>query len=212
MNETLVEKPTGRAVMRAVAERKILDAAEEVFADRGFGGASMQQIADRAELPKANLHYYFSTKENVYRNVIERIFNTWLDAANTFTEDDDPIVSLTSYIDAKMEISRLHPAGSKVWAAEILHGAPIVGAYLQGELRSWMAERETAIKRWIEADLIEDIEPRNLIYVIWATTQHYADFYLQIRALNENEDLTLADWARAKADVIKIILNGVRKN
>lgn len=200
---------TSKSVIRTEAETRILDAAEQVFAEYGFSGASMQQIADRAELPKANIHYYFGNKETLYRKLIQRILQNWLDAAHAFSEQDDPATVLTAYIDAKMELSRAQPAGSKIWATEIMHGAPHIKEYLQGELRDWMAKRVIAIQRWIDAGLIRPIEPQNLIYMIWATTQHYADFEIQIAVLNDNDPLSAQDWAKAKSDVVSIILGGV---
>ncbi len=52
-------------------EQRILKAAEEVFLQDGFDGARMQAIADKAEINKAMLHYYFRSKETLF----ERIFD-----------------------------------------------------------------------------------------------------------------------------------------
>ena len=102
---------------RLESERMIMVAAEKVFAEAGFGGATMQLIADVAGLPKANLHYYFPTKEALYRRVVQDIFQVWLKAADIFDQASGPVEGIGAYIDAKMEISRRHPAGSKVWAS-----------------------------------------------------------------------------------------------
>lgn len=201
--------PAKKSELRRATERLILDAAEEAFAEGGFGGASMQQIADRADLPKANLHYYFSTKEELYRQVVERIVTIWLDAAASFDQTDDPAEALSAYIDAKMEISRQRPAGSKVFAAEVMQGAPVIQVYLETTLVDWMARREAIIRRWIAAGLIHPIDPRHLIYMIWASTQHYADFAHQIDTLNGAAPLSNAQWAAAKRDVTAIILRGL---
>ena len=101
---------------RAENEALIISAAEKVFAQMGYAGATMQQIADAANLPKANLHYYFPTKEILYRRVIDRIFNLWIGAADIFDSAAGPRDGLASYIDAKLESSRNYPDGSKVWA------------------------------------------------------------------------------------------------
>lgn len=201
--------PGKKSGTRRAATRRILDAAEEVFAEHGFGGASMQQIADRAGLPKANLHYYFSTKEALYRQVVERILAIWLEAAGAFDDGDDPATALAAYIDAKMEVSREHPAGSKVWAAEILHGAPVAQQYLETTLKAWMAAREAAIQRWIDQGLMRPVAPRHLMYMIWAATQHYADFAHQIDTLNGGAPLSPEQWAAAKRDVAAMVLGGV---
>ena len=207
--DTEAETERKKSESRLAAERRILNAAEEVFAERSFGGASMQQIADRAGLPKANLHYYFSTKETLYRQVVERILTIWLEAADSFDVTEDPATALAAYINVKMEISRRHPAGSKVWAAEVMHGAPVIQVYLETTLREWMAGREKIVRRWIEDGLIAPIEPRHLFYMIWATTQHYADFAHQISVLNNNQPMSDQDWSNAKRDVAAMILRGV---
>ena len=110
---------TRRTDIRRENERLILTAAEKVFAEAGFGGATMQLIADMAGLPKANLHYYFATKEDLYRRVVQEIFEIWLDAAASFDAASTPAEGIGAYIEAKMAISRRHPHGSKVWAAEV---------------------------------------------------------------------------------------------
>lgn len=187
----------------------ILKAAEKVFAEEGFGGATMQLIADVARLPKANVHYYFSTKESLYRQVVSNIFDVWLQAADSFEEAAGPADGIGAYIDAKMEISRTHPAGSKVWASEVMHGAPIIQDYLETTLVEWTNSRVTAINAWIEAGLMDPVNPRHLLYMIWSTTQHYADFGHQIQTLNNSTPLTEDQWDAAKASVKQIILKGI---
>lgn len=202
-------KASVRAEVRAENERVILAAAESVFAEHGFRGSTTSMIAARAEIPKANLHYYFPTKIGLYRQVVENIFNVWLDSADSFDDCDDPIEALTRYIGKKMDISRQHPMGSKVWANEILHGAPVIQDYLETTLREWTASRVVIIERWIKAGLIDPIDPKHLLYMIWATTQHYADFNHQIETLNDMSPLSDAEFDAAKQNVIKIILTGI---
>ncbi len=143
-------RPGRRTDIRQQNERLILDAAERVFAEAGFGGATMQLIADMAGLPKANLHYYFPTKEALYRRVVQNIFEIWLDAASSFDDAAGPIEGIGAYVQAKMDISRRHPHGSKVWAAEVMHGAPVIQDYLETTLRDWTNGRIAVIQRWID--------------------------------------------------------------
>ncbi len=194
---------------RLESERMIMVAAEKVFAEAGFGGATMQLIADVAGLPKANLHYYFPTKEALYRRVVQDIFQVWLKAADIFDQASGPVEGIGAYIDAKMEISRRHPAGSKVWASEVMHGAPVIQDYLETTLEQWTNGRITVIQSWIDRGLMAPIDPRHLLYMVWATTQHYADFGHQIETLNNSEPLTDAQWQAATDSVKTIILNGI---
>jgi TetR/AcrR family transcriptional regulator len=169
----------------------------------------MQLIADVAGLPKANLHYYFPTKEALYRRVVQDIFQVWLKAADIFDQASGPVEGIGAYIDAKMEISRRHPAGSKVWASEVMHGAPVIQDYLETTLEQWTNGRITVIQSWIDRGLMAPIDPRHLLYMVWATTQHYADFGHQIETLNNSEPLTDAQWQAATDSVKTIILKGI---
>ncbi len=187
----------------------ILATAERIFAEHGFKGATMQAIADGAKLPKANLHYYFPTKQALYRQVVERIFNIWLDAAESFDTEATPEEALGTYIRKKMEISRSHPNGSKVWANEVIHGAPIIHDYLETTLTEWTESRVKVIERWTQEGAIDPVNPRYLLYMIWSTTQHYADFSHQIVTLNGGKALDDTQWAQATECVTRIILNGI---
>ena len=202
------EKPGTRAEMREETERAILDAAEVVFAEAGFGGATMQAIADACGLPKANLHYYFASKEKLYRRVVERIFTIWLEAADSFDTEAEPEVALRRYIARKMQLSRDYRYGSKVWANEVMHGAPIIQDYLETTLRTWTETRIAVIRGWIDAGRVRPIDPKWLLYMIWATTQHYADFAHQIETLNQGP-LSDRQWHEATATVCGIILRGI---
>lgn len=202
-------RPQSKKEIRLENERVILEAAEKVFSEAGFGGATMQLIADVAGLPKANLHYYFPTKESLYRLVVQRIFNVWLIAADSFETASGPAEGIGNYIDAKLEISRLHPAGSRVWANEVMHRAPVIQDYLESTLVDWTDSRIAVIEGWIDAGLMDPIDPRHLLYMIWATTQHYADFGHQIETLNGAQPLSDEQWAAAKFQIKRIILKGI---
>ena len=183
-------------------------AAEKVFAEADFGGATMQLIADMAGLPKANLHYYFATKEDLYRRVVRDIFEIWLKAAETMDNAPGPVEGIGAYIEAKMEISRRYPDGSKVWAYEVMHGAPVIQDYLETTLRDWTAGRVRLIERWIAEGKMAAVDPDHLLYILWAGTQHYADFGHQIETLNGGP-LTDADWQNATGSVKTMILRGI---
>ena len=205
---TEAPRPLRRTEIRQQNEAAILAAAEKVFAEAGFGGATMQLIADIAGLPKANLHYYFATKEDLYRRVVQDIFEIWHKAAETMDNAPGPVEGIGAYIEAKMEISRRHPDGSKVWAYEVMHGAPVIQDYLETTLRDWTAGRVRLIDRWIGEGKMAPVNPDHLLYMLWAGTQHYADFGHQIEVLNGGP-LTDADWGKATDSVKTMILRGI---
>jgi TetR/AcrR family transcriptional regulator len=197
----LERKP--RPTIREENERVLLKAAERVFAEQGFAGATTAAIARSAGVPKANLHYYFATKEGLYRAVIERVLNAWLDAASSFDTSEDPRLALTAYISAKMDLARAMPLASRIWSA------PIIQDFLDTTLSQWVAKREAAVRRWIAAGKLKPLEPRVLFYMIWATTQQYANAAHEMATLNGGEPLDDAAFERAKRQVITTILGGV---
>ncbi|MBC8257605.1 MAG: TetR family transcriptional regulator C-terminal domain-containing protein [SAR324 cluster bacterium] len=190
-------------------ERRIMAAAEIIFAEQGYKGSTTKRIAELAGIPKANLHYYFSTKEELYRRVLDDILQEWLHAADTFDDSDDPVKALTDYIHAKMNLSRARPNASKIWASEIMQGAPVIQQHLETTLREWIESREVCLQKWVKAGKLRSTNMRSLFYMIWATTQHYADFGHQIKTLNNGEPFSNSQFENAKKEVTEIILRGI---
>lgn len=188
---------------------RILVAAEKVFAEYGYAGASISRIAAVAGYPKSNVVYYFETKEALYRRVVGEIFDIWRAAADSISIGNDPIRALSDYIDIKLDLARTRPYGSKVWANEIIQRAPIVQDYLEDELRSWTENRIAVIDHWIAQGQIRPVSARHLLYAIWATTQHYADFTHQISTLNDGEELSNRQWTDTKNALKDLLLRGV---
>ncbi len=204
-----MEERRPRPTIREENERALIDAAELVFAEQGFAGATTSAIARIAGVPKANLHYYFSTKEGLYRAVVERVLTAWLDAASSFDTSEDAREALSAYISAKMDLARAMPLASRIWSAEIMRGAPMIQDFLDTTLSDWVASREQAVKRWIAAGRLKPIEPKVLFYMIWATTQQYANAAHEMATLNGGRPLDDAAFDRAKRQVIETIVSGV---
>ena len=175
----------------AIRERnsdRILIAAEEEFVLHGFKGTSMQSIADRADLPKANIHYYFKNKTNLYQAVLENIMTAWNEVLADMNEDSDPATVLTKFIHTKMQLSYTNPNGSKIFAMEIIQGAPHLREYISQDMRIWVKEKSAVIGSWIAQGKMRNVDPTQLIFMIWATTQHYADFNTQVlEVMNRRE-------------------------
>jgi TetR/AcrR family transcriptional regulator len=200
---------TGVATIRQISVEQILAAAEKVFAEHGFEGATMMQLAAAAGLPKANLHYYFGTKEQLYRAVLEGILALWLeDAAAWITPDRHPAEGLAGYVRAKMAHSRTRPQASRIFAGELLRGAPRIMHYLGLELRRRVEELALVIDGWSAAGLMDQIHPVHLLFSIWAMTQTYADFDVQIRAVLGKVALHDAEFATATETVVTLVLKG----
>ncbi len=184
---------------------QILQAAEQEFVLNGYKGTSMQSIADRAQLPKANIHYYFKNKSNLYIAVLENITTAWNEVLEDMTEDMDPAVVLSSFIDAKVRLSYTNPNGSKIFAMEIIQGAPHLREHISGELRQWVKEKTHVIQSWIDQGKMRPVDPMHLIFLIWSSTQHYADFdtqVLEIMNCREYEEQEVQRISRFLKDMI----------
>ncbi len=195
-----------KAHIRETNEAHLLACAEAVFAERGLEGASTAMIAERAGLPKANLHYYFPTKLALYRRVLEDLFDDWHRAADTFETSDDPVEAISGYVRTKMELSRRRPLGSKVWASEIIHGAVHMQDILTERVKPWLDTRVVVIDRWVAHGLLEPTDAQTLLFMIWATTQHYADFDAQIRALKGKRALSQKAFDTSTEEVVKLVI------
>lgn len=197
-----------KGLIRQSNEALILSAAERVFARAGLKGATMAAIAEGSGLPKANLHYYFGSKEDLYRAVLARILNDWLLPTHGITVDAEPRAALEQYIRAKMALSAQRSDGSKVFANELLHGAPVVRTLLATELRELVDGKAAVVQGWIDAGRMAPVDALHLFFTIWAATQTYADFDVQVCAVLGRKSLTAADHARATEHVVSLILRG----
>jgi TetR/AcrR family transcriptional regulator len=199
---------TPKGLIRQTNEALILSAAEKVFARAGFGGATMATIAEASGLPKANLHYYFGSKEVLYRAVLARILSDWLVPTHGITADAEPRAAIEQYIRAKMALSAQRPDGSKVFANELLHGAPVVHGLLSTELRKMVLQKAAVVQSWVDAGRMAPVDPIHLFFTIWAATQTYADFDVQVSAVLGRKTLTAKDHARATEHVVSLLLRG----
>ena len=194
--------------VRVKNQQRILKAAEQEFEQHGFGGARIQRVADRAGLPKANVHYYYRNKSELYAAVIGHIVQLWNDAFDRIDAEDDPATALEDYIRAKLEYSRTNPSAARIFSNEIIQGAPHLKQYLKSDLRDWVSERAGVIQHWIDQGRIDAVDPYHLIFLIWSATQHYADYYVQVTAIQGKNRLTMADFQAVGDSLVGMILKG----
>jgi len=167
----------------------ILAAALELFSKHGFRGATLDQIAEAAALSKPNLLYYFDSKEAIHAALLTRLLDTWLDPLRQLDPSGEPLRELNAYVLRKLEMSRDMPRESRLFADEMLQGAPRISAEISGALKALVDEKAEVIKGWSRAGRLAPVDPYHLIFSIWATTQHYADFDVQVRGvLGASED------------------------
>ncbi len=182
-------KPRPRTRIQARNSETILEAALEVFSAYGFRGATLDQIAEVAGLSKPNLLYYFPSKEAMHQALLTRLLTTWLDPLREMKAGGDPLTEILAYVRRKVELSRDYPRESRLFANEILQGAPRMQGAIEGELKRLVDEKAALMQGWMDQGRIARMPPVHLIFSIWALTQHYADFDVQVRAvLGEGHD------------------------
>jgi TetR/AcrR family transcriptional regulator len=191
---------------------QILDAAQAEFVLHGFKGTSMQSIADRAELPKANIHYYFKNKANLYQAVLEEIMFAWNVVLEDMNEESDPAEVLSKFIHTKMQLSYSNPNGSKIFAMEIIQGAPHLIEHIRTDMRTWFKEKAQVIQSWIDQGKMRDVNPMHLIFMIWSTTQHYADFNTQVLEVMNRREYDDEEIASITEFLTGMILRGLEIN
>ena len=171
-----------RTRIQVEKEELILEAALEVFSANGFRGTTIDQIAEAASMSKPNLLYYFRTKEAIHRILIDRLLENWLDPLKAINPNGEPLSEIRGYIRRKLEMARDYPRESRLFANEILQGAPRIGEEMQ-DLKALVDEKSKIIREWSRSGRLAKCDPHHLIFSIWATTQHYADFDAQVRAV-----------------------------
>ena len=186
----------------------ILRSAEQEFADHGYKGASMNSIARGAGIPRTNVHYYFKSKLDLYVAVLTGVVDLWNQAFSQITPEDDPADALGAYIRAKVMYSKTHAQASKIFASEIIHGAPNMTRYLKGDFRAWFGQKASVIQSWIDMGKMDPVDPYYLIFLIWGSTQHYGDFDVQVRAVLGKNKLTKNDFDDIADNLTRIILKG----
>jgi TetR/AcrR family transcriptional regulator len=201
----------GRPLTRIQREKQdaILEAALDVFSAHGFRGATIDQIAEQAGMSKPNLLYYFPRKDAIYKRLITGMLEIWLAPLREMRDDGDPIPEIRSYLRRKLEMARDFPRESRLFANEILQGAPRIHDILEGELKTLVEEKAAILYGWMDEGKITRTDPYHLIFSIWATTQHYADFDVQVRAVLGTERGGEGRFEDAARYLENLFLNGL---
>jgi TetR/AcrR family transcriptional regulator len=186
----------------------ILNAAKKEFVTFGFEGASIKRIAERANIPRANIHYYFANKMELYQELLSNIVSIWNAKFDSLNMDDCPKTVLSAYIRSKVMYSRDDPDASRIFASEIIHGAPVLNDYLSTDFKVWVQTKVDVIQYWIKQQLIDDINPYHLLFLIWGATQHYADFNVQVLAAMDRAEMDEQSFDAVVNSITTIVLKG----
>lgn len=204
-------KGTGKR-SQAVSAKKaaILAAALENFSQFGIHGTRLEQVAELAGVSKTNLLYYYPSKEVLYVAVLRQILDVWLAPLKAFREEFTPLVAISEYIRLKLEVSRDYPQASRLFCLEMLQGAPLLKEELTGGVKALVDEKSAIIAGWVASGKLAAVDPHHLIFMIWAATQHYADFSAQVEAVTGKTLQDEAFFQRTAENVQRMIIEGIR--
>jgi TetR/AcrR family transcriptional regulator len=188
--------------------RKVLAAAAKVFSRKGYNGARVDEIARLAGMSKPNMLYYFKTKHDLYRVVMEDVLSLWLNSIGDFCKEAEPAEVMAQYVAKKMQLSQQYPEASRIIAMELISGSPVIGDYLRTGLRDWVADKGAVFLQWQAEGLMQPIEPAHAFFIIWATTQTYADFESQIGAVLAVDDYNADVYPTATKLVTEVLIRG----
>ena len=189
--------------------KRILDAALDVFSQHGYRGATLDQIADSAGISKPNILYYFNGKEEIHVTLLNQLMETWLEPLVTLKAAGDPVTEILNYVQRKLDMAHELPRESRLFAGEILQGAPHMTPHLEKRLKPLFDEKCAVIQAWMDAGHLTPVDPRHLIFSIWATTQHYADFDVQVRAVLPEATSRADFFDNAAEAVLNVLLRGI---
>lgn len=210
MAQDATKKSGKRSQAVSAKKQAILSAALNTFSQYGIHGARLEQVAELAGVSKTNLLYYYPSKEALYVAVMRQILAIWLAPLKAFREDLAPLVAIREYIRLKLEVSRDYPQASRLFCLEMLQGAPLLMNELTGDLKALVEAKSAIIAAWVNAGKLAPVDPHHLIFMIWATTQHYADFATQVEAVTGATLQDEAFFQRTVDNVQQMIIEGIR--
>lgn len=198
------------AVRVGVRNRKrILSAATALFARTGYRGTTIDSIAAEVGVPRANVYYYFSSKEQIYRTIIDDLIAGWDATLQHIREDADPATALTAYVEAKLEHARRNGPEARLFAIEILGGAPFLSNTDRRHMRTATREAVAIVEGWVRAGRLKPVDPRHLFIMLWSATQFYSDFSILAADALEVSTLKLRNYADAASAIVAVVLGGL---
>ena len=200
--------PAPRAA-RVAKEAAICAEAEKQFAQFGFEGTSLEQIAQALSLSRHNLLYYYPSKEVLYRTVLDAVLDEWLTRMAGIVAGADPEAALREYIGAKLRYSFERPAGSQVFAREVMAGAPRFRDAIEARVLPALNADVRTFERWARAGLVRKMDFRHLMFTIWSSTQAYADQTAQFAILLGKSALDAKDFKAAEEVIARLVLGGL---
>ena len=207
-------RPPAVAAPRPARLRKqeqILQEAEAQFARSGFEGVSLDSIAAALGVSRQNMLYYFASKEELYAAVLDSVLAAWLDSMDTMARSSDPQTAVSNYVRAKLRFSQERPSGSAVFTREVMAGAPRYAEKIASQVTPHLRSEVRAFQKWARQGLIAKLDFTHLMFVIWSSTQAYADLAPQFALLIGKKKLGDTDFEAAHALITQLVMTSLRR-
>lgn len=201
--------PRARTASRRVKEQSILAEAENHFAQFGFEGASLESIAAATGISRHNLLYYFPSKDALYQRVLDDVLTQWLASLQGLSLSDDPQEALRRYIRSKLHYSRTRPQGAKVFAKEVIAGAPRYRQAITERVAPLLRAEVRTFERWAREGRIAKVHFTHLMFIIWSVTQAYAEQEAQFALLLGKPALTERDYDQAEELIVRMVISAL---
>ncbi|GLO13307.1 transcriptional regulator [Pseudomonas putida] len=205
----VIDQSLGNPGIRRKNQKLILKAASESFAATGFTATHSHEIAERAGVPKANLYYYFQTKENLYVQVLMSFVEPLVKASAALRKNDDPIAGLRAYIKARIRIIREHPFSAAVFSQELLSGGRRLPEACKNVLHEEARHNVACLRNWIDHGRLAPCDPEHLMIFIWSATRTYTNLAWQMSQIRGVAQPDKSDFDRATRTVTRMVLSGV---
>ncbi len=195
------------------SEKLILNAAKEVFLEKGFDGARMQEIADRAGINKALLHYYFRSKDNLFDAIFKDAFEQFLPRiAGIMTTDKPFFEKLEFFIDTYLNMLSENPH-LPVFVMHEINRSPEVLINIIRDSGFNPEALRSMIKKEVKAGTINPVDPVHLIVNIigMCLFPYMGKPILQGFIFKNNAEDYQKFLTERKKEIKKFVINSIRK-
>jgi len=193
-------------------ERKILAAAVEVFAEKGFDGARTDEIAVNAGVNKAMIYYYFKSKENLYTVIVETVFGeVYLILSRHLSHVDvkTPEEGIRSFIDSYVDFIYTHRIFFKVMLWDLARGGAIVSRVAGKMMRDKIGEATGVFEQAARDGYLRPFNPKHLFVSMIGMILFFFFAEPVIRVIWGEEPITPEHIDERKKEISNLIINGI---
>jgi TetR/AcrR family transcriptional regulator len=208
-----VRGETARCEVTGDVRSRILDAAERVFAERGYAGAATREIAERAGIGKRMLFYYFPTKDTVYRATLERIVGAMVAIHEAFRREPGPI-GLADATEAITHFAATNLPAVRILVREIMDDGPLLAELASEHLAPLFERGAEEVVRNMDRGLFRTTDPMHVLVNVGGVTLFYFLMQPLLERVWERDPLapdTVAERAAAARDFVMYGLAGVAR-